>query len=104
MNIRTPSIDRIDPNRDWNREGKKNRELAIFCEVLSREQISIVMEPNWRRLRSGRHGFRPEPNRSALSTATSPRAASAHRSSHPRAAIDALKTCYSGGLLGHLAL
>jgi hypothetical protein len=45
MNTRTPRIDRIDPSRDWNREEKKNRELAIFCEMLSREQIPIVMEP-----------------------------------------------------------
>jgi hypothetical protein len=30
MNTRTPKIDGIDPNCDWNREGKKNRELAIF--------------------------------------------------------------------------
>jgi hypothetical protein len=29
------------------------------------------MEPNWRRLRSGRHGFRPELNRSAMSAAIS---------------------------------
>jgi hypothetical protein len=53
MSTRTPRIDWIDPNRDWNWEGKKNRELAIFCEMLSREPISIVMEPNLRRLHRG---------------------------------------------------
>jgi hypothetical protein len=36
----------------------RNRELAIFGEVLSREQISIVMESNERRLRSGRPEIR----------------------------------------------
>jgi hypothetical protein len=50
----------------------RNKELRFFGELLSREQISIVVEPNWRRLRSGRHGFRPELNRSALCVATSP--------------------------------
>jgi hypothetical protein len=45
MNTRTPRIDGIDPNHDWYREGKKNRELAIFCEVLSREVVSILKEP-----------------------------------------------------------
>jgi hypothetical protein len=45
MSTRTPRIDLIDSNRDWNWEGKKNRELAIFCEMLSNEPNSIVMEP-----------------------------------------------------------
>jgi hypothetical protein len=62
MNTRTPRIDGIDPNRDWYREGKKNRELAIFCEVLSRELVSILKEPASRRLRRGRRGVRRAPN------------------------------------------
>jgi hypothetical protein len=53
MNTRTPRIDGIDSNRDWNREGKKNRELAIFCEILSREQVSILKEPREKRLQKG---------------------------------------------------
>jgi hypothetical protein len=50
MNTRTPRIDEIDSNRDWRREGKKNRELAIFYESLSREQVSILKEPREKRL------------------------------------------------------
>jgi hypothetical protein len=72
INTRTPRIEGIDPNRDWNQEEEKEQRAGIFGEFLSREQISIVMEPNWRRLRSGRHGFRQELNCSALSAAISP--------------------------------
>jgi hypothetical protein len=50
MNTRTLRIDGIDPNHDWNLEEKKNRELAIFGETLSREQVSILKEPREKRL------------------------------------------------------
>jgi hypothetical protein len=53
MNTRTPRIDEIDSNRDWSREGKKKRELAIFCESLSREQVSIPKEPREKQLQKG---------------------------------------------------
>jgi hypothetical protein len=53
MNTRTPRTDEIDSNRDWNRERKKNRELTIFYEMLSREQVSIVKEPMEKRLQKG---------------------------------------------------
>jgi hypothetical protein len=46
---RTPRIEGIDPNCNWNREEKKNRELAIFCEIISREQVSIFKEPREKR-------------------------------------------------------
>jgi hypothetical protein len=50
MNTQTPRIDGIDPNRDRNLEEKKNRELAIFGETLSREQVSILKEAREKRL------------------------------------------------------
>jgi hypothetical protein len=53
MNTRTPRIDGIGSNRDRSREGKKNRELAIFCEILSREQVSILKEPREKQLQKG---------------------------------------------------
>jgi hypothetical protein len=41
---------------------KRNRELAIFGEMLSREQVSILKEPTSRRLRRGGVEFGRAPN------------------------------------------
>jgi hypothetical protein len=69
MNTRTPRIDGIDSNRDWSREGKKNRELMIFYEILSREQVSILKEPREKRLQKDgmEIGERTERRRQPLS-------------------------------------
>jgi hypothetical protein len=37
---------------------KRNRELANFGEILSRELVSILKEPSSRRLHRGRRGVR----------------------------------------------